>query len=165
MPADESKHPTLSVVRRENTSPEVLLRKYLHSAGFRFRLHRKDLPGTPDIVLPRFKAAVFVHGCFWHQHSNCELAVLPKSNIEFWREKFRKNQARDEEARTRLRAQGWRVLTVWERGLSKASPETRKKVLGKVSEWLRSQDSAKELPDLCRASPWWRGATKESQSS
>jgi len=97
-----------------NTRPEMAVRRALHVAGFRFRLHRKDLPGSPDIVLPRYRTVVFVHGCFWHRHAGCRLAKLPASNADFWRVKLEGNVQRDRNAVKALLAGGWRVLTVWE---------------------------------------------------
>lgn len=104
----------MSRIRSSNTSPEVALRRALHALGFRFRLHRKDLPGKPDIVLPRYRTVVFVHGCFWHRHHGCRVATTPKSNTDFWVEKFDRNVARDKRSRQLLEAQGWRVIVVWE---------------------------------------------------
>jgi len=108
----------MSRIRSADTSPELALRKALHGLGFRFRLHRKDLPGKPDIVLPRHKAVVFVHGCFWHRHVGCKVASIPKSNTQFWVEKFDRNVARDSQAQELLKAQGWKVIVVWECELS-----------------------------------------------
>lgn len=104
----------MSRIRSSNTSPEVAVRRALHRLGFRFRLNRKDLPGSPDIVLPRFKTVVFVHGCFWHRHVGCKVATTPKSNTDFWVEKFDRNVARDTRSRQLLEAQGWKVIVVWE---------------------------------------------------
>lgn len=101
-------------IKGKNTKPEMLVRKALFAAGYRFRLHRKDLPGNPDIVLPGRKVAIFVHGCFWHAHQGCRLAKLPATRPEFWREKLGRNVARDAAAVSALRFQGWRVLVVWE---------------------------------------------------
>lgn len=86
----------------------------LHHMGYRFRLHRKDLPGKPDIVLPKYKTVVFVHGCFWHRHPGCRYAYMPKSRIDFWQKKFARNVERHEEVETELKAQGWQVVIVWE---------------------------------------------------
>jgi len=101
-------------IQAKNTSPEVTTRRILHSSGFRFRLHRRDLPGTPDIVLPRLRVAVFVNGCFWHQHSGCRLARPPKANPGYWVPKFQRIAARDRTAADRLESLGWHVLVVWE---------------------------------------------------
>lgn len=101
-------------VRSKDTAPELIVRKIVHALGYRFRLHRKDLPGRPDLVLPRHHAVIFVHGCFWHRHHDCRRASLPKSRTEFWRSKLARNSERDAIAQRQLRAAGWRVLVVWE---------------------------------------------------
>jgi DNA mismatch endonuclease (patch repair protein) len=101
-------------IRKRDTTPERVVRRLVHGLGFRFRLHRHDLPGTPDLVLPRLRKAILVHGCFWHQHAGCRLARLPKSRGEYWLPKLSRNQERDAAARVELRARGWDVLVVWE---------------------------------------------------
>ncbi|USU08915.1 DNA mismatch endonuclease Vsr [Sphingomonadaceae bacterium OTU29MARTA1] len=101
-------------VGQKNTKPEVLVRRALHGLGYRFRLHRGDLPGRPDIVLPKYKTVIFVHGCFWHRHPGCPKASTPKTRAEFWQDKFAANIARDDRNETALRAEGWHVLIVWE---------------------------------------------------
>ncbi len=98
----------------KDTKPELQVRKFLHANGFRFRLHRKDLPGKPDIVLPKINTCIFVHGCFWHRH-NCKKGKhLPKSNVEFWEEKLDKNKVRDEKNKKALQRLGWKVFVIWE---------------------------------------------------
>lgn len=114
--------------------PELQVRSMLHRAGYRFSLHRKDLPGTPDIVLPKHHTVVFVHGCFWHRHKNCKIASTPKSNVEFWQNKFDRNVSNDRKHTRQLRKQGWYVLTVWECQLKK--PE---KVLAKLQKELTTK--------------------------
>ena len=104
----------MSGIRGKNTAPELAIRKYLHSQGFRFRLHVKDLPGKPDIVLPKYRTAIFVHGCFWHQHPGCKDAVMPKSNTKFWAEKLTGNVKRDARNISELVKLGWKCLIVWE---------------------------------------------------
>ena len=101
-------------VRRKNTTPEMAVRKALHANGYRFRVHRRDLPGSPDIVLPKHHLAIFVHGCFWHRHADCPKATTPKTREEFWKEKFATNQARDTRVIRALREQSWAVVVVWE---------------------------------------------------
>jgi len=107
----------MSSIRGRNTRPELIVRRFLHSRGLRFRIHATGLPGRPDIVLLRLNTVVFVHGCFWHQHSNCRFAVLPKSNRAFWRAKLKRNRLRDFRNASRLRRAGWRVFTIWECGM------------------------------------------------
>jgi DNA mismatch endonuclease (patch repair protein) len=104
----------MSRIRGRDTRLEVVVRSVLHSLGFRFRLHKRGLPGHPDIVLPRHHTVVFVHGCFWHRHRNCRFASTPKSNIAFWSEKLGQNVERDTRNRRELRRLGWRVVVVWE---------------------------------------------------
>lgn len=104
----------MSHISSRNTGPERTVRSLLHKAGFRFRIHRKNLPGSPDIVLPKFGCVVFVHGCFWHRHPRCKYSYTPKSNLPFWRKKFSANVARDKQVLLKLHRLGWRVLVVWE---------------------------------------------------
>ena len=110
----------MASIRSRNTRPELALRKALHRRGFRFRLHAKDVPGRPDLLLRKFNAAVFVHGCFWHRHEGCRHATVPATRTEYWTSKFERNVARDDEVRSRLAEAGWRVATVWECALRKA---------------------------------------------
>lgn len=104
----------MRAIRKANTRPELAVRRMLHADGFRFRLHRRDLPGTPDIVLPRHRTIVQVHGCFWHQHPGCRHATLPRSRPDYWLPKLERNVTRDAENLSKLQQLGWRVLTVWE---------------------------------------------------
>jgi DNA mismatch endonuclease (patch repair protein) len=97
-----------------HTRPEILVRSYLHRAGLRFRLHVKGLLGRPDLVIPKYRAIVFVHGCFWHRHPGCTFATTPGTRYEFWQAKFRQNVARDHRVADTLRQTGWRVFSVWE---------------------------------------------------
>ena len=101
-------------IQGRDTVPEVVVRRTAHRLGFRFRLYRKDLPGRPDLVFPRYRAVVFVHGCFWHRHDGCRFAYTPRSRVRFWTEKFRQNVARDRRTEDALRSLGWRVLVIWE---------------------------------------------------
>jgi DNA mismatch endonuclease (patch repair protein) len=110
----ESRSVLMARIRSSDTGPELAVRKLAHRMGLRFRLKRRDLPGTPDLVFPRHKLAVFVHGCFWHRHRGCARATTPKSRTEFWFSKFETNVARDKRTNAALRKLGWRVLTIWE---------------------------------------------------
>ena len=101
-------------VKNADTKPEMVVRRLCHSMGYRFRLHRKDLPGTPDLVFPRLLKVVFVHGCFWHRHPNCRRATNPKTRENFWRDKFEANVLRDARSEEALREMGWAVLVIWE---------------------------------------------------
>ena len=98
----------------KNTGPEMRVRSMMHRAGYRFRLHVRNLPGSPDIVLPRHKTAVFVNGCFWHRHTDCRYATTPKTNVPYWERKFERNVARDQACHEALRDRGWAVVVIWE---------------------------------------------------
>nr|WP_284392921.1 very short patch repair endonuclease [Devosia yakushimensis] len=104
----------MRAVKGKDTQPELLVRRALRRLGYRFRLHRKDLPGRPDIVLPRLHLAIFVHGCFWHRHEGCPRTSTPKTRADFWQQKFEANVARDRRTELALRELGWRVLIIWE---------------------------------------------------
>ena len=104
----------MAQIRSRNTKPEIAVRRILHSLGYRFRLHRKDLPGNPDIVLPKYKSVIFVHGCFWHRHKDCRYSYSPKSRTEFWQDKFAENIERDKQSAEELKMLGWRQLVIWE---------------------------------------------------
>lgn len=120
-------------IRGKGTKPELLVRSAAHQLGFRFRLHVKYLPGSPDLVFPRRKLALFVHGCFWHRHEDCPCCYVPKSNIQFWREKFNKNVLRDKRVRTGLEDMGWRVAVIWECETADSDrlPKRLKELLGR----------------------------------
>lgn len=132
----------MSAVKGKNTTPELIVRRYLHQKGFRFRLHRKDLPGKPDLVLPKYHLAIFVHGCFWHQHPYCRFAAIPTSHILFWRKKFEGNAKRDRTQVEALIEAGWRVLVIWECGLKHCSEH-----LDDIPSFIRSQESYMSWPD------------------
>jgi DNA mismatch endonuclease (patch repair protein) len=104
----------MSRIRGKDTRPELFVRSLLHQLGYRFRLNRKEVPGKPDIVLPKYRTAVYVHGCFWHRHEGCTLAYTPKSNLEFWKKKFARNVERDAEVASKLRETGWKQMVIWE---------------------------------------------------
>lgn len=122
-------------IRGANTKPELLLRRALHRHGFRFRLHDDRLLGRPDLVLPRYRAVIFVHGCFWHRHQGCHWCTTPATNVDFWSTKFRSNVERDSRAVLSLRDDGWRVATVWECAFRREEQAT---TVAELSEWLRS---------------------------
>lgn len=111
---DPKRSAMMARIGQRDTAPELSVRRSLHRLGYRFRLHRRDLPGRPDITLPRHRTVVFVHGCFWHRHPNCRYAYMPKSRVEFWSQKFAKNVERDARVQRELEACGWNVVTVWE---------------------------------------------------
>lgn len=124
-------------IRGKNTKPEMLIRKWLHACGFRYRLHAKDIPGNPDIVFPRYHALVVVHGCFWHGHG-CRYFKKPGSNREFWEQKISANRARDIRDLAAQKDEGWRVLVVWECAVRRALREEEFDVAALVAKWLRS---------------------------
>jgi len=127
----------MSRIRCKNTKPERVVRSLLHRMGYRFRLHRADLPGKPDVVLPKYRAVVFVHGCFWHRHRGCEYAYTPKSRVRFWKKKFQDNVKRDAEVKQQLEGMGWHVIIVWECEL---------RDLGQLANRLGSALSSLPLP-------------------
>ncbi|WP_371133532.1 very short patch repair endonuclease [Thiobacillus sp.] len=110
-------------IKGKNTKPELVVRRYLHSKGFRYRLHDSKLPGKPDLVMPKYKLLIFVHGCFWHRHLGCRYATSPEQNREKWEEKFKRNVKRDQQQIKQLIDQGWRVLVIWECALRSPTPD------------------------------------------
>ncbi len=133
----------MTAIRSKDTGPEVRIRSSLHRLGYRFRLHVKGMPGTPDIVLPRFKAVVFIHGCFWHGH-DCHLFKLPATRQDFWREKIDKNRANDEKNLNHLMHSGWRVGVVWECAIRGAKTDFDA-VISSLSDWIQGSDSFIEV--------------------
>jgi DNA mismatch endonuclease (patch repair protein) len=127
----------MSRIRGKDTKPELVLRHGLHLRGFRFRLHRRDLPGCPDLVFPRFRAALFINGCFWHGH-DCPMFKFPSTRTEFWAVKIAGNRERDAQALDNLSARGWRTLTVWECTLRGPMRRPVDEVLDGVVTWLRA---------------------------
>ena len=119
----ETRSYNMSQIRAKDTKPEMLVRKFLHSQGFRYRLHDKKLPGKPDMVLPKYKTVIFVHGCFWHGHKNCKYYVVPKTRTDWWLNKINGNIANDKKAMTALKKDGWKIITVWECQLKPAKVE------------------------------------------
>lgn len=131
----------MSSIRGRDTKPELHVRRHLHGRGFRFRLNRNDLPGKPDLILPRWNTAIFVHGCFWHQHKNCPYAVMPKTRPEFWQSKLAANSARDVRSVQLLQELSWRVIVVWECSLRNAPELT----MNRLEEAIRSDASFIEI--------------------
>lgn len=143
----ETRTRIMASVRREDTRGELRIRKALHARGLRFRLHAKELPGTPDIVLPRHRTVVMVHGCFWHGH-DCHLFRLPRTRRAFWQEKVERNRRRDADVRNALISAGWRCLTVWECALHGREKLEFGPMMDEVATWIRSAGRTAE----------WRGA-------
>ncbi len=128
----------------KNTKPELAVRRFLHGMGFRYRLHQKGLPGSPDLVLPKYGVAIFVHGCFWHRHKNCKFSTMPATNQTRWSEKFLANRARDKRNMDDLLAAGWRVVVLWECGLRGSDLKSR---LGWLPEAIKNGEfSSLEWP-------------------
>lgn len=144
----------MAAIRGADTRPELIVRKALHARGFRYRLHGKDIPGKPDIVLPKYGAVIFVHGCFWHGH-DCPLFKWPKSREEFWREKIGRNQARDTAVRLELGAGGWRLAFVWECALKGRGRLPLPDVIDSISDWLSS-----DADEFCIKGQWIDEPTK-----
>jgi len=123
----------MSCIKGKNTKPEMLVRKFLHAQGFRYRLHVNSLPGSPDIVLPKYKTVLFINGCFWHGHKGCRYFVLPKTRTEWWLQKIKDTMRRDKEAEVKLNVLGWQVITIWSCELkSKMILETITKIVEKL---------------------------------
>lgn len=133
----------MSGIRGKDTRPEIVVRKALHAAGYRFRLHRRDLPGVPDVVLPSRKVAIFVHGCFWHMHAGCGNARIPSTRPEFWRAKLEANIDRDRRVIAALRSSGWRVLICWE--CATRDPLIAAALPGTFSAWIESVEALGEI--------------------
>ncbi|QVM84308.1 very short patch repair endonuclease [Novosphingobium decolorationis] len=138
----ETRSLMMSRIRGRNTRPELALRRALHAAGYRYRLHRRDLPGSPDLVFAQYKAVIFVNGCFWHRHSDCRFATTPATRTEFWQQKFDANVARDRRNRSQLRIAGWRTGIVWECSLKESGAQ---KVASKLADWLKSSSDLLEV--------------------
>ena len=130
----------MSAIRSRNTAPEIFVRKALHALGYRYRLHPKALPGKPDIVLPKYRAIILVHGCFWHNHG-CRLFKLPKTRVDFWKAKLESNVLRDLLTETRLTDLNWRIAVVWECSLKGKTRIPKIELTEKLSEWLQSDES------------------------
>lgn len=128
-------------IRSKDTKPEMLVRRALHAQGFRFRLHRRELPGIPDLVLPRFRAVVFVHGCFWHAHEGCRYFKMPATRQDFWQSKLMGNRKRDEANVERLLSEGWRVSIIWECALNANASQA----VNELIEWLHGVNTRTEI--------------------
>lgn len=131
-------------IKGKNTSPEMYVRKALHARGFRFRIHTAYLPGKPDLVFPKYKAAIFVHGCFWHGH-NCKYFKIPKTRTEFWAAKIEGNRERDRKQIKQLNGNGWRVLVLWECAIRRARTEKTNAVTDSIARWLLSSAQLMEI--------------------
>lgn len=134
----------MSGIRGKNTKPELMVRKALHARGFRYRLHCKDLPGKPDLCLPKHRAVIFIHGCFWHGH-DCHLFKWPKTRPEFWKAKIQRNQVVDASAKARLLADDWRVMEIWECSLKGRDALPLERVASNVASWLQSTDRESQI--------------------
>ena len=131
----------MSRIRNKNTKPEIAVRSFLHRNSFRFRLHSRNLPGTPDIILPKYRTVIFVHGCFWHRHRGCKDATMPKSNTEFWEEKFSGTVIRDSQKKDSLIELGWSVIVIWE-------CEIKNEIFGKKLE-KKLKSYLKNIESIC----------------
>ena len=129
----EQRHRCMSAIRGKNTKPEIVVRKFLFGRGFRYRLNYPRLPGHPDIVLRKYRTAIFVNGCFWHGHDNCKYYRLPKTNVDFWRKKVERNKKRDIEEQRQLASMGWHCITIWECQLK---PKIRRQTLESLAYTL-----------------------------
>ena len=137
----EKRSDMMSGIRGKDTKPEIIVRRLLHRLGYRFRLHRKDLPGRPDIVLPKWRTVIFVNGCYWHGHEECHLFRAPKTRTEFWTNKIEGNQARDLRNHAALQDAGWRVLVIWECAVSKKLSLTDEQLEVAISAAFASSES------------------------
>ena len=140
----ETRSRMMSGIRGKDTRPELAIRRALHAKGFRFRLHASDIPGKPDLVLPKFHAAIFVNGCFWHRH-DCHLFRMPSTRTEFWSEKIERNVCRDELVREQLQDAGWRFLIVWECALKGRTRLGIDEVITRIIDWLRGSQPSLEI--------------------
>ena len=129
----EQRHRCMASIRGKDTKPEMIVRRWLHSRSFRYRVNVKGLPGSPDIVLRKYRTAIFIHGCFWHGHEGCRYFVLPKSNTEFWTAKIERNRERDLERRAQLKQMGWHTVVIWECQLKS---KTREATLAELEHLL-----------------------------
>ena len=136
----------MSGIKGKNTKPELTIRSALHRIGFRFRLHRKDLPGRPDVILPRYRAVILINGCFWHGHM-CSLFKWPKTREDFWREKILGNVKRDQRNQSMLIEKHWRGCGIWECALRSQPPEKIEKLMKQLAEWIEGEGELVEFPE------------------
>ena len=127
----QQRHRCMAAIKGKDTKPEMIVRKYLHSLGYRYGLHNKKLPGCPDLVLRKYRTVIFIHGCFWHGHEDCKYYRIPKTNEEFWQKKITRNRQRDIESERLLKQKGWNVITIWECDLK--NKDKRKETLSSLS--------------------------------
>ncbi len=133
----EARSKNMSAIKSKNTKPEILVRKYLFSQGFRYRVNVGKLPGKPDIVLSKYKTVVFINGCFWHLHQNCKYFVYPKQNADFWKKKILGNVERDKRNYSLLEAEGWKIIIVWECQLKQDRERTLTELVKNIKEWSK----------------------------
>ena len=139
----------MSGIRGKDTKPEQFIRKILHRRGYRFRIHRKDLPGKPDLVLAKYNAVIFINGCFWHGH-DCHLFKWPKSRPDFWRTKINKNRANDKKVLDDLKNQDWRILNIWECAIKGKERLEAEVIIEQIERWLNSDEQFKEITGKAR---------------
>ena len=135
----------MSNIRSKDTKPEMIVRRYLHQNGFRYRLHMKDLPGKPDIVLPKYNVVIFVHGCFWHRHQNCKYATTPRTNRKFWNNKFSINIQRDQRNMDLLKDSGWNIIIFWECAIRNNREKNLIKLIETIVKKRTKQTSVEEI--------------------
>ncbi|MDP2792190.1 MAG: very short patch repair endonuclease [Rectinemataceae bacterium] len=140
----ETRSRMMSGIKNKNTKPEIVIRKYLHAAGYRFRLHKKNLPGKPDISMKKYNAIIFVHGCFWHGH-DCRYFKVPKTNTEFWKKKIEINRQRDLRDVLALMNIGWRVCIIWECSIREIQKKRTNLLEGPISDWLKGNSGYLEI--------------------
>lgn len=143
----ETRSRMMAKIRSRNTSPEILIRKALHARGFRFRVHVKNLPGTPDLVMPKYKAVIFIHGCFWHGHG-CRYFKIPQTRTNFWIEKITKNQARDKQQLVELLSLGWRVLVIWECAVRTIKKQSDFLLIDQTICWLLKDSKLDHIDEI-----------------
>lgn len=134
----------MAAIKSKNTKPELMIRKGLFAKGFRYKVHDKNLPGKPDLVLPKYNAVIFIHGCFWHGHG-CHLFKWPKTRTEFWKDKIEGNKARDKKVLQKLKEKGWRTLVIWECSIKGVGRQDVLDVVNEVSDWLKTDSMFNEI--------------------